>query len=346
MLKKIKYFLLLIFLAGVMIFGYFISLDNQFKVVRQRQINAPANLVFRQIADLKNWDKWAPWKEKDSTIQFEYPGSTNKEGDYFRFTDNRGKRQKLTNLTLTEDTMIVQSLASNDQIQEFVWKIIPQKNGVKVIWTIEGELPFWQRIYSRQMEDMIGPTMTRGLELIEKNVHQDMNKHKTTILKSVDLSSTYYLYKTAGCKIDSIGKKMDKTLPEVLLYAINHKIEMNGKPFVIYNKYDEENNAVIFSTCVPTKEKTVVTDADILTGETPGGHYLKIKYQGNYKFIREAWNLAYAYINSRDYMMIDDKRKTFEVYAVGHTKSLNPADWITYIYIPLIEVDKELMNIQ
>jgi len=337
---------LFILLAGIMLLGYFISLDNNFKVERKRHINAPAYLVYNQIADLKNWEKWAPWKEKDSTMRFEYPGSTNQEGDYFRFTDIDGKRQKLTNLTLAPDSLIVQSLSSHDAVQEFRWQIFPEENGVTLKWTAEGELPLWQRIYAKQMSDMIGigPAMTRGLELIEKSVRQDMDKHESTILKTSDLSSTYYLYKSASCKIDSVGKKLDKLLPEVLIYTLQHQIEMNGKPFTIYNKYDEENNSVIFSSCIPTKEKVVVDDADILTGQTPGGHYLKVKYQGDYKFLREAWNMAYQYINARDYMIVDKMRSPFEVYAEGHTKSQNPADWITYVYIPIIEIDKELVK--
>jgi len=346
MLKKIKYFFLLLILLAVVLGGYFLSLDSHFKVERERKINAPANLVFNQIADLKNWEKWAPWKEKDTTMQFEYTESTNKEGDYFRFTDIDGKRQQLTNLTLAKDSLIVQSLASNDEVQEFRWQIIPQENGVLLRWTIEGEIPPIKRFYSKQMEQMIAPAMTRGLELIDKSVHTDMDKHELMDIKTTDLSSTYYLYKSASCKIDSLGRKMDQLLPEVLLYAINNHIEMNGKPFTIYNKYDTDNNSVIFSSCIPTKEKVVVKDADILTGQTPGGHYLKLKFRGDYKFLREAWQQAYSFIASRDYMTVDKTRNPFEIYAEGHTKSLNPADWITYIYIPIIEIDKNLIDVQ
>jgi len=134
MLKKIKYFILLVFIIAVALGGYYISLPGDFTVSRERQVNAPANLVFNQIADLKNWQKWAPWKDKDSLIKFEYPGSTNKEGDYFRFTDTDGNRQKLTNLSLKHDTLVEQSLASNDNIQEYKWQIIPNEKGAKIVW--------------------------------------------------------------------------------------------------------------------------------------------------------------------------------------------------------------------
>ncbi len=346
MIKKIKYFFLFILVIAVALGGYFLSLDSEFSISRERQINAPADLVYLQIADLKNWDKWAPWKEKDTTMTFEYPGSTNKEGDYFRFTDIDGQRQKLTNLTLAPDSLVVQSLSSNDQTQEYRWKITPSGDGVKVRWTVSGELPFMKRFFADQMDDLMGPAMVRGLELIDKSVHKDMAKHETTILKPVDLSSTYYLYKTASCKIDSLGKEMDKLLPEVIIYAVKNQVEMNGKPFVLYNKWDEANNSVIFSAAVPTKEKVEATNGNILTGQTSGGHYLKVKYQGDYKYMREAWNKGYNYIKSKDYMILDTSREPFEVYAVGHTKSLNPADWITYIYIPTIEVKPETMDIQ
>jgi len=346
MIRKIKYFLLLILVLSVALGGYFISLDSHYTVVRERKIDAPANLVYLQIADLKNWEKWAPWKDKDSLIKFEYPGKTHGEGDYFRFTDTEGNRQKLTNVTLQPDTLIVQTLSSTDEMQEYKWQIIPQEKGVKVRWTVSGELKPIQRFFADQMDDLMGPAMVRGLELIDRNVHKDMEKHETTILKPVDLSATYYLYKTASCKMDSLGKTMDEILPEVIIYAVKNQIEMNGKPFVVYNKWDEQNNSVIFSAGVPTKEKILVSDANILTGEMPGGHYQKVKYQGDYKYMREAWKRAYDYINQKENIIVDTTREPFEEYAVGHTKSLNPADWITYIYIPTIEVLPEKLNVQ
>jgi len=66
--REIKYFFLLLIILAVVLGGYFLSLDSHFKVSRERKINAPANLGFNQIADLRNWEKWAPWKEKDSTF--------------------------------------------------------------------------------------------------------------------------------------------------------------------------------------------------------------------------------------------------------------------------------------
>ncbi len=340
-MKKIKYLFFLLLVAFIGFVLYVISLDNTFTVSRSRMIDAPANLVFNQIGDLKNWEKWSPWKEKDTSMVLEFSKTTNKEGDYFHFKDEKGNYPKWTNITLKPDSLIIQSLATQDQVQELKWKIIPQKKGVKVEWTISGELPLLQRIYAKQMDGMIGPMMTRGLERIEEAVHKDMEKRETKMDKVVDLGSNYYLYETASSKIENLGKKMDSILPEVLIYALRNKIKMNGKPFTIYEKYDKENNSVIFSSCIPTQEKIESDNPNILTGKTPGGKYFRSIFTGDYKFLREGWNITYDSLKKRTNIEIDSTRPPFEIYTKGHTVSLNPADWQTEIYIPVKEIKNQ-----
>ncbi len=346
MLKKIKYFIIIILGLSVAILAYYISLDSKYTVQRERLIKAPANLVYQQIADLKNWPKWAPWKDKDSLMRFEFEQSTNKEGDYMRFIDNDGQPQKLTNITLKPDSLIVQSLSGGDQSQELEWHLKSTQNGVKVICKISGELQPIQRLFHPDMNQLIGPFLTRGLELMDRSVHKDMNKHEMHIMNTVDLSDTYYIYQSAACRLDSLMRQLDKALPAVIIYALKNQVETTGKPIVIYNKRDEQNNSVIFSAAVPTREKIIPSDSHILTGKLPGGLYLKIKYQGPYKYLPEAWKQTKSFINSNANLVEDTTREPFEEYAVGHTKSLNPADWITYLYIPVIEIKPKEIDIQ
>ena len=85
------------------------------------------------------------------------------------------------------------------------------------------------------------------------------------------------------------------------------------------------------------KEKITVKD-DILTGQTPGGKYLKIIFQGDYKFLKDAWEEANKYVANNNSLIVDATRSSYEIYTKGHTKSLNPADWVTELYIPVIEI--------
>jgi len=337
MLKKIKYFLLLIIVLSIVFVGYFISLDANFEVHRSRLIKAPANLVYQQIADLHNWSKWAPWKEKDSTIQFDYSEKTFTEGDYLRFTDTDGLRQQLTNITLRSDSLIVQTLSSEKQEQRFKWQLIQQEDGVLVNWIIEGEVPFLQRIYSNHMAELIGPTITRGLERLDQSIHKDLEKRSVKIDKITSLSSTYYLYKSVSCKLNEVEKIKDKLFSQILKVASEKHIENQGKLFTLYNKWDADNQSAIISTCLPTKEKVVI-DVNVLTGQTSGGKYLKILYQGDHKFIKEAWYQANNFIQKDSNLVDDLTRNPFEVYIIDKSNNLNPANWLTEIYVPILEV--------
>lgn len=263
-----------------------------------------------------------------------------------RFVDNDGNPQKITNLTLRPDSLIVQDMSGGDQSQTLKWTLKPTEKGVKLTWVVTGDLQPMQRLFKQKMDPLIGPFMSRGLELIDRIVHDNMNKHEMHILKTVDLSDNYYIYSTAACRLDSLNAQLDKVLPSVIIYAIKNKIETNGKPMVIYNKRDKQNNSVIFSAAVPTREKIETNNNQILTGKLTGGLYLKVKYQGAYQYLPQAWQQAKAYIQSNPGLIEDTTREAFEEYAVGHTKSLNPADWVTYLYLPIIEIKPKEIEIQ
>ncbi|MEZ4840683.1 MAG: SRPBCC family protein [Flavobacteriaceae bacterium] len=68
-MKYLKYILLLLLLIIVGGSIYVATLDSDFEVTRSRTINAPAEVVFKNVADYKNWPSWSPWIEKDTLTE-------------------------------------------------------------------------------------------------------------------------------------------------------------------------------------------------------------------------------------------------------------------------------------
>jgi effector-binding domain-containing protein len=138
---------------------------------------------------------------------------------------------------------------------------------------------------------------------------------------------------TTECSFDEMGEKLDKMLPDVLIYCMKEKFARAGSLFTLYHKYDEKNKRVEFSSCYPVKER-VKTSGDFALAFLESGRYYKTTFQGDYKYSDEAWKKAFAFA-SKEGVKIAANGKPFEVYTAGHTKSLNPADWITEIYLPV-----------
>ena len=79
-MKIFKYllFLILILLIGGAI--YFGTKDGSFAVTETKIMNAPAELVYDQVKDFKNWKNWGPWMQVDPDIKLEYAEKTAGEG--------------------------------------------------------------------------------------------------------------------------------------------------------------------------------------------------------------------------------------------------------------------------
>ena len=79
-MKIIKYIVFYLFVTVVVIAiaGFF--LPSEVHVERSAEINAPQELVFDQVIDLRKWELWSPWLEEDAQMQLTYSGPP--QGDH------------------------------------------------------------------------------------------------------------------------------------------------------------------------------------------------------------------------------------------------------------------------
>ena len=115
---------------------------------------------------------------------------------------------------------------------------------------------------------------------------------------------------------------------------MTHNVTMAGPPFILYLKWDEENDATIFSTGVPTNSKIVSTESDILTGKLESFRAVKTVLKGDYKNLKEAWKSTMKYISDNNLEMIEGG-SMLETYLTDPMRKPNPADWITELYIAI-----------
>ena len=78
-MKIIKYLLflvLILFIAGSI---YIATKDGDYKVQSTSLVNAPASLLYNEVADLENWKTWNAWNNLDG-ITLELSENTSGEG--------------------------------------------------------------------------------------------------------------------------------------------------------------------------------------------------------------------------------------------------------------------------
>ena len=129
---------------------------------------------------------------------------------------------------------------------------------------------------------------------------------------------------------------MKEMLPKVLDYASANSITMAGPPFINYLKWDTENNATIFSCCVPTTAQVITTNSDILTGQMEPFKAVKAVLKGDYSNLKEAWDKVMAYLPEHS-LEATENGPNLEVYVTDPVNVPNPAGWITEIYVGVKE---------
>ena len=171
--------------------------------------------------------------------------------------------------------------------------------------------------------------------IFEEEIIAEMKKYSITINGETNHSGGYYLYTSTSSKISELQSKMQEMLPKLMAYATKNNINIAGAPFVNYIKWDEENNAAIFSCCIPTTERVITLEGDdVLTGEFESFRAIKTTLKGNYSHLTEAWSKTKKYIPENGFEVMENG-PMLETYLNDPTKTPNPANLVTEIYIAI-----------
>lgn len=336
-MKALKYILLLL-LNLIIGFSIYIAVQpNSFEVTRTKTIKAPQSVVYKNVIDFKNWKSWSSWVEEQPETMITLSEQTEGIGGSYTWEDKDGVGSIKT-IEAKASSSIKQEMQFDDfPKSDVVWNFNPNEDGTtEVTWTISGkDLPFGFKVFSTLMggmEKQIGPHFERGLTLLDSVLQEEMKVYSINVDGVTQHSGGYYLYNTASSKFSEFQEKMTSMLPEVGAYAISHNVKMAGFPFILYHKWDEDIDAVIFSCCIPTNSKIVSGEENILTGQLESFKAVKTVLKGDYSNLKEAWERSMSYIEKNNLEIIEAV-PMLETYVTDPVLNPNPAEWITEIYI-------------
>jgi len=344
-MKVLKYVILLLLLIVVAGSIYIATLENTYDVKRTRIIKAPIEVVYNNVNDFKNWQSWSPWLGKDSLTVLTYGEITSGEGASQRWESKVEEVGvgTINTISVTMNEAIHQKIEFKkpwESTSDIYWNFKSVDNGTEVTWGMKGELGFVSRAFmafNGGMDKQVGPDYEKGLSMLDSVLQVNMQKYSVTVNGETTHGGGFYLYNTTSCKMDEMPTKMQEMMPKVGAYAQKNKIKMAGAPFVLYHLFDEENNAVMFSCAVPVAERVITeSGSGILTGFLKPFKAIKTTLKGNYKNLKETWEIAYKYLGENGLEQVQGA-PALEVYTTDPMQTPNPADWITEIYVPVKE---------
>lgn len=306
-LKKILIILVILLIGG---FIYVYLQPNQYDVKRTHFIKAPANLVFEELIDFKNWKKWGPWYETDSSIEASYPELTKGVGGSYSWTSKDGSGSMKT-IALVENKSIDQKLKFGDfEPSNVYWKLNETNGGTEVTWGMKADpVPFMLKFFgaiSGGMEKMLGPMEEKGLQNLEKvvlnNIKNNPNvlkKYKIGEISEINLPKQQFIGYHLKAKINELPKLFEEYLPKAGMHAAkNNAIPQDYTPGAIYTKWDEEKGLTEFYIGLFTENLNPAPNMQKIT--IPASKIIKLTKYGNYgEGDQEAHNNIASYMNNK-----------------------------------------------
>ena len=351
-MKIFKYLFFLILIALIAGAIYIATKDGNYQIEETTTVNAPITVVFNEVNNFKNWQDWRPWIDDTDDLIISYSDTTSGEGATYSWKSEKMGDGSITTIKSLPDSSIEQELTFNSKYgttqSDVYWKFDKVEEGTKVTWGMQGKQSFMEKLAFAFMDSsytqMMRPMFAEGLKKLNTVIIEKMDAYSINVDGVTQYGGGFYMYTTTATKISVVHTNMWDMFTEISRYMENNNISMQGNPFVIYNEWDEQNNNAIYSAGIFTPS-LVITPAEshILNGMMPVQKVVKTSLKGDYKNLKEAWDKAYSYIEENNHQATPDSHP-FEVYKTNPETTLNPAKWITEIYIPVSDKQELILN--
>jgi predicted transcriptional regulator YdeE len=336
-MRILKYLFLLLFLFLIGLSVFVSTQKANYDVTRSKVIKNPRIIVYNYINDFRNWETFNTWIQEDPTLDFNYPELTAGKGASCSWTSDSGSGS-LKTIFIKENDSIVQKMVQNDQKSQIYWKFKDTIGGTKVTWRSKGTLDFKSKVlafFEGGMNIVIGNSNEKSLENLNKTLDYEINTFSIKVNGIVSKVGGFYLKQFKICKEKDVIRNIKIMVPRMRRFFEKNKLIMNGKPFIIYHKYDRTNDLVAFSVCMPIRDSIhIMPGSDMESGELKPYTALKTTLTGDYSHTQQAWYKGYQHI-SKNNLIRNTSQQIIEVYTKNMDDNKSPSKWVTEVYIPI-----------
>lgn len=158
-----------LFLLALILFSFL--LPSEVKVKRSIVVNAPIDRVFDQVNDLRNWEKWSPWKRMDPSMEMTFSNPPVGQNAFYKWvsTDKRLGKGTCTLSKVVPNEEIVTALEADWGKAAATFNFAHKGDGIEVTWKMDnhvGMMP-WNKYFGMMMKGELKKQFDNGLKAIK-----------------------------------------------------------------------------------------------------------------------------------------------------------------------------------
>jgi len=140
-----------------------------FRIERSAQADAPCDVVFSIINDLRRWGEWSPYDKRDPNMKKSFDGPSSGPGASYSWNGNSQVGEgRLTIVASKPGELVSMKLEFSRPFKAtnvVNFKLAPSEGGTRVCWIMDGKNNFMTKAMSlfMNMDKMVGKDFEQGL---------------------------------------------------------------------------------------------------------------------------------------------------------------------------------------
>lgn len=315
--------ILAIIVALASLIGF--MLPRYVHVERSKLIRGDQATIFKLINNPREFQKWSPWIQLDTSATVTFIGPPEGKGAGFTWTssDPDVSYGTWTIVDAHPSAHVAVDLRWEDMDASKVgFLLTPEGEGTLVKWTMDADMgsgPFG-RFLGLVMERFLAPDYERGLKNLD-SVVKAMPKGHVAKLETLDFPGGYFLGIRDTANTAEIGNVLGSLYGEVAVYMQKNNIRMSGAPVSVYQSFDVHSGITILQAGMPVMNKENGSGR-ISCFEFYRGTVIVADFYGPYKDLPNAYH-------------------AIEKYAQTNGKKLTGSPWEAYMTDPGMQTDPE-----
>ncbi len=330
---EIIFIVIAIVIAGVLI--WLISIDGAYHVKKTKLVAASKEKAFELVADFNTWQQWSPWlcMEPDAKVSITQNGVG--EGAINSWVGDLVGSGEIEHIRLLDASSIIQQIRFVKPFKsksEVYWQFAEVKDGCEVTWGMRGKMPFFFKFMAKKMEPWIGMDYERGLKMIKDLLEKGKIDSEVSIEGVSKLEGFNFIAIKETCPMYEVGPSMKAAFSRINDLCEKEHIE-SDLAFSIYHKFDFTDPDCTYSSGVPVTSNVAV-NGEFYKEAYPSIKAVKVMFKGDYEHLGNGWAAAFSYVRYKR-LKVNKTVDPIEIYLNDPHKEIDPANWLTAIYIPI-----------
>ena len=311
-------------------------LPTRQRLEKSISINAPASVVFEQVAKLNEFNQWSVWSLGDSSAVYTYQGTDGTIGASSSWIGHPllSGEGKLEITAIEPGHSVTQSLELTDpkKVSAISRFTVAEQNGISTVtWNFSLATPRPWNIFNlvADLNKEKGADFEKSLQALKERVEKRTGNTsgRTYDVQTMDFPATRFVMVRQQVNWTDISVFFKEHLK--LLYKETSRQQIAaGAPAGLYFMWDEKNQQTNMGAALTVPAGSILQGSAFQTTDIPASRAIYITYPGPYDHIADAHNSLGQYLINKK---LKQKTPVIEQYISGPFNEKDSSKWITKI---------------